>query len=77
MSQELELLIRERVAPKFAFQELEIEVQGNKAMLVMSAPELAGLSPVKQQQAVYACVQDLLADGRLHALSMRLTAVEE
>lgn len=77
MSLELENLIKERIAAGFQYQELQLELQGNKVMLVIRAPEFNGLSPVKQQQAVYACLQDLLADGRLHAVSMRLTATEE
>lgn len=70
----LALAIRQRIEQAFAAEQFELEIQGNKALLVLCAPELAGLSRVKQQQAVYACLNDLLASGELHAVSMRLSA---
>lgn len=33
--------------------------------------ELAALSPVKRQQAVYAVLNPLIADGSIHAVTMR------
>ena len=40
------------------------------------APDFAGLSMVKQHQLVYSTVQEPMASGALHALSLKTSAPE-
>lgn len=49
---------------------LEVDMQGNHCTLVIVSGVFEGLSPVKRQQAVYACLQDLIASGELHAVNI-------
>jgi acid stress-induced BolA-like protein IbaG/YrbA len=37
----------------------------------------AGLARVRRQQAVYACIQQVIADGSLHAVTMRVLTPDE
>ena len=41
----------------------------------IAAPQFAGLSRVQQQQKVYAVLGDLIASGKVHALSLRTQAL--
>ncbi|WP_151702973.1 BolA family protein [Nitrincola alkalilacustris] len=37
----------------------------------------AGLSPVKKQQRVYACLQDQIASGAIHAITIKTYTPEQ
>lgn len=37
----------------------------------------AGLSPVKKQQSVYACLQDQIASGAIHAITIKTYTPEQ
>jgi acid stress-induced BolA-like protein IbaG/YrbA len=48
-----------------------VEGQGCDFQLNLISDELAGLSPVKRQQQVYAHLNDWIADGSIHAVTMK------
>jgi acid stress-induced BolA-like protein IbaG/YrbA len=50
---------------------VEAAVEGNRAEITVESSTFAGMSRVKKQQAVYACIQQLIADGSLHAVTIR------
>jgi acid stress-induced BolA-like protein IbaG/YrbA len=52
-------------------------VEGNRALITVISREFEGLSRVKKQQAVYACIDHLIADGSLHAVSIRALTPDE
>ncbi len=45
--------------------------------VVAIGERFAGLTPVKKQQAVYACINDLIADGTVHAVSIKTYTPDE
>lgn len=45
--------------------------EGCNFQLVVISDELAAMSPVKRQQAIYAVLNPLIADGRIHAVTMK------
>lgn len=56
---------------------VEAEVDGNRALITVVSETFAGMSRVRKQQAVYACIQAYIADGSLHAVTIRaLTPAE-
>ncbi|MFK8021084.1 MAG: BolA family protein [Pseudomonadales bacterium] len=56
---------------------IEVSEQGGHYSVTVVSESMAGLSPVKRQQAVYAPLSDIIADGRVHAVNIRaLTPAE-
>ena len=50
---------------------VEVEGQGCDFQLNLIGDELAALSPVKRQQQVYAHLNDWIANGSIHAVTMK------
>lgn len=57
--------------------EVEVVVDGNRALITVVSPEFEGLSRVGKQQKVYTCIEDFIRDGRLHAVTIRALLPEE
>jgi acid stress-induced BolA-like protein IbaG/YrbA len=51
--------------------EVDAVVEGNRALITVVSDVFAAMTRVQQQQAVYACIQHLIADGSLHAVTIR------
>ncbi len=49
----------------------DVQMEGNHAHLVVVSASFEGLSPVKKQQLVYACLQETIASGAIHAVHMK------
>ena len=57
--------------------EVHAVVEGNRAQITVISDTFVDMTRVRKQQAVYACIQHLIADGTLHAVSIRaLTPAE-
>ena len=50
---------------------VEVQVDGNRALITVVSAAFAGMSRVQKQQAVYACIDIFIRDGRLHAVTIR------
>ncbi len=50
---------------------VEVEGQGCNFQLNLISDELAALSPVKRQQQIYAHLNPWIADGSIHAVTMK------
>ena len=50
--------------------DIEIEIEGNKVVLNLVSSVFEGLSRVKRQQKVYALLNDMIASGEIHAVTM-------
>ncbi|WP_263142284.1 BolA family protein [Pseudomonas sp. RIT-PI-AD] len=50
---------------------VEVEGEGCNFQLNLISDELAALSPVKRQQQVYAHLNPWIADGSIHAVTMK------
>ena len=66
-SEELKSLIESSVENSEAMVSLE----GNHAHVTVISPVFEGMMPVKKQQTVYACLQDVIASGAIHAVHMK------
>lgn len=53
---------------------IRVEVDGDRALIEVVSEAFAGMNRVQKQQAVYACIQEYIADGRLHAVTIRADA---
>ena len=52
--------------------QVEVDGEGCNFQLILISDELAALSPLKRQQQVYALLSEPIADGRIHAVTMKL-----
>lgn len=50
---------------------VEVEGQGCNFQLNLISDELAALSPVRRQQQIYAHLNPWIADGSIHAVTMK------
>ncbi len=55
----------------FPDAQVKVELDGNRALIDIVSNAFAGMNRVKKQQSVYACIQDYIADGRLHAVTIK------
>lgn len=70
-------LIAEAVAAGIPGATVEATVDGNRALITVVSETFAEMTRVQKQQAVYACIKHLIADGTLHAVTIRaLTPAE-
>ena len=63
--------ITRRVLDAIADATVRVAVDGNRAMIDVVSPVFSDLSRVKKQQLVYACIEDLIASGDLHAVTIK------
>lgn len=73
MNEEIAQAVRDGVADA----QVEVTVDGNRALIVVVSTEFDGLSRVQKQQKVYACIDQFIRDGRLHAVTIRATGPGE
>jgi acid stress-induced BolA-like protein IbaG/YrbA len=51
--------------------EVNVVLEGNRALITVVSPAFEGLTRVQKQQKVYACIDGFIKDGRLHAVTIR------
>ncbi len=69
--------IAEAIRARLPDAEVEAAVEGNRALITVVSQAFDGMSRVKKQQMVYGCIDGLIADGSLHAVSIRALTPEE
>lgn len=51
--------------------EIQVQNDGNHYLVVAIGDCFEGMSPVKKQQLIYAALNDQLAEGTIHALTIK------
>ena len=69
--------VRERLASALPDCQFEVQNDGNKFLVVAIGERFNELSRVKRQQLIYSELNDLLAEGTIHALTIRAMTPEE
>ena len=64
----------EKITDALPVESVNVQLDGNRAVIELVSERFVGLSRVKKQQAVYACIQEFIADGRLHAVTIKAHA---
>ena len=67
---DLQTRVSDAVRGSFADADINVEVEGNRSMIVVTSDAFEGLNRVKRQQAVYAAINDFIQSGELHAVSI-------
>lgn len=73
MNDEIARAVRERMPDA----RVEAAVDGNRALITVVSSAFEGMSRVKKQQAVYACIDHFIKDGTLHAVTIRALTPDE
>lgn len=63
--------VKEFLEEKMLGTKIEIEGEGCNFQLNIISDELYALSPVKRQQQIYSHLNPWIADGRIHAITMK------
>ena len=63
--------VKDFLEAKLPNTQVEVEGEGCNFQLNLIGDELAALSPVKRQQQVYAHLNPWIADGSIHAVTMK------
>jgi acid stress-induced BolA-like protein IbaG/YrbA len=68
--------IVERVSAQIPNSSVKVSVEGNRALIEVVSDTFESMSRVQKQQAVYACIDEFIQDGRLHAVTIRALSPE-
>ncbi len=69
--------IKACIEAELKFSELDVQGEGGKYEIYIVSELFEGMNRVKKQQAVYAPIKSLLADGSVHAVTIKaLTPAE-
>ena len=63
--------VRERIEAAIPNARVQVEIEGNRASIAVFSAHFDGMSRVKKQQEVYACIEDLISSGVLHAVTIK------
>jgi len=62
--------IKQRIESGIDATEVLVRLDGNKCLVAVASTAFEGQRTVKKQQMVYACLNELISSGELHAVSM-------
>ena len=69
--------IEARLREELDAAEVTVDGAGNRFEIDVVSDEFAGLSRVKRQQLVYAAIDDLIASGAIHAVTIKAATPAE
>ncbi len=69
--------ISQKIRANIDVTSVSVELDGNRALIEVVSTAFADMNRVQKQQAVYACIQEFLADGRLHAVTIKAEVPED
>ena len=69
--------IKQLIESNMNAAELMVRVDGSHCVLAVASDEFEGLRTIKKQQLIYACLNDLIASGELHAVTMHTYTPKE
>ena len=68
----MEDAIEERIMSAYPDASVKVALSGRNAEIKISSVTLSALSRVQQQKKIYACINDLISEGVLHAVSIKI-----
>ena len=69
----MEDTIEERIMSAYPDASVKVALSGRNAEIKISSVTLSALSRVQQQKKIYACIDDLISEGVIHAVSIKIT----
>ena len=68
----MEDTIEERIMSAYPDASVKVALSGRNAEIKISSVTLSALSRVQQQKKIYACIDDLVSEGVIHAVSIKI-----
>ena len=68
----MEDIIEERIMSAYPDASVKVALSGRNAEIKISSVTLSALSRVQQQKKIYACIDDLISEGVIHAVSIKI-----
>jgi acid stress-induced BolA-like protein IbaG/YrbA len=68
----MEDTIEERIMSAYPDASVKVALSGRNAEIKISSVTLSALSRVQQQKKIYACIDDLISEGVIHAVSIKI-----
>jgi acid stress-induced BolA-like protein IbaG/YrbA len=68
----MEDTIEERIISAYPDASVKVALSGRNAEIKISSVTLSALSRVQQQKKIYACIDDLISEGVIHAVSIKI-----
>lgn len=56
---------------------VNVEIDGNRALIEVVSSHFEPMNRVARQQTVYGCIDEFISDGRLHAVTIRAQTPED
>ncbi len=69
--------IRSSIEAELEFDKLDVQGEGGRYEIFIVSEIFAGMNRVKKQQTVYRPIKSLLADGSVHAVTIKAFAPSE
>ncbi len=69
--------IRTRIQAELPDAQVDAQGDGSRMQIRVVSTAFDGLSRVQKQQKVYGCINDLIANGSLHAVSIQALTPDE
>ena len=66
----MEDTIEVRIMSAYPDASVKVALSGRNAEIKISSVTLSALSRVQQQKKIYACIDDLISEGVIHAVSI-------
>ena len=68
----MEDTIEVRIISAYPDASVKVALSGRNAEIKISSVTLSALSRVQQQKKIYACIDDLISEGVIHAVSIKI-----
>ena len=68
----MEDTIVDRIMSAYPDASVKVALSGRNAELKISSVTLSAFSRVQQQKKIYACIDDLISEGVIHAVSIKI-----
>lgn len=69
--------VKALLSTEFTNAQIDVEGEGAKFMVTIVSDDFTGKRPVPRQQMVYAVLNEQIASGEIHAVTMSLKTPEE
>ena len=64
--------IEDRIMSAYPDASVKVALSGRNAEIKISSVTLSALSRLQQQKKIYACIDDLISEGVIHAVSIQI-----
>ncbi len=68
----MEGTIEDRIMSAYPDASVKVVLSGRNAQIKISSVALSALGRVQQQKKIYACIDDLISEGVIHAVSIKI-----